>query len=262
MVFDPMSSLQRASKTAYDQVQTYLRSDNDKSSTVSSKRSRGIKQVGKSMEIISSALDKYSLDELALSFNGGKDCHVLLILILASLHERSLKLGSTEVFGDRSKLTTVYVRSENAFTEVDAFVEKCSKQYALATTTLSEPMKTAFGNFLHEHKNVKGIFVGIRRTDPYGEDLKYMQPTDHGWPSFTRIHPVLEWHYVEIWDFLRALDIEYCKLYDLGYTSLGGSDNTERNPMLKCENQEGFLPAYELQQDEEERLGRLKTRNI
>lgn len=262
MVFDSSSSLQGAAESAYVQVQTYLRSDNDKSSIDFSKRSRGIAQVVKSMAIINSALDQYSLDQLALSFNGGKDCHVLLVLILASLHERSLKLGSKEVYGNHTELTTVYVRSENAFSEVDDFVETCSKRYALAMTTLSEPMRTAFGNFLNEHESVKAIFVGIRRTDPYGAELKYMQPTDHGWPSFNRIHPVLEWHYVEIWDFLRSLNIEYCKLYDMGYTSLGGSDNTERNPMLKCDNQSGFLPAYELQQDDEERLGRLKGRNI
>jgi len=43
-----------------------------------------------------------------------------------------------------------------------------------------------------------------------------------------------------------------------GYTSLGGTRDTHPNPNLKKqgENGTGFLPAYELVGDSEERLGR------
>lgn len=70
-----------------------------------------------------------------------------------------------------------------------------------------------------------------------------------------RIHPVLDWHYVEIWEFIRHLGIEYCELYDRGYTSLGGTTDTHPNPALRVGKEE-FRPAYELEGDEEERLGR------
>ena len=79
-----------------------------------------------------------------------------------------------------------------------------------------------------------------------------------------RIHPVIDWHYAEIWCFIRELGIEYCELYDLGYTSLGGTMDTHPNPALKVAEagtgegkfEGGFKPAYELVEDEEERLGR------
>jgi FAD synthetase len=46
-------------------------------------------------------------------------------------------------------------------------------------------------------------------------------------------------------------------LYDQGYTSLGGTKDTHPNPLLKRgEDPEGFRPAYELLEDNEERLGR------
>lgn len=45
---------------------------------------------------------------------------------------------------------------------------------------------------------------------------------------------------------------------DQGYTSLGGQKDTHPNPHLKKEGANGqeFLPAYELTEDDEERLGR------
>lgn len=88
-----------------------------------------------------------------------------------------------------------------------------------------------------EIPRLKAILVGIRRTDPYGSKLLHFQTTDAGWPLFMRVHPVIDWHYTDIWYFLRVLQIPYCMLYDLGYTSLGGTDNTIPNPELKlCQN--------------------------
>ncbi len=58
------------------------------------------------------------------------------------------------------------------------------------------------------------------------------------------------------------MGIPYCELYDKGYTSLGGTDDTHPNPALKVggggakiEGAE-FMPAYVLTGDKEERLGR------
>ena len=69
--------------------------------------------------------------------------------------------------------------------------------------------------------------------------------------------------------FIRHLGIPYCSLYDLGYTSLGGTTDTHPNPVLKAPNggvtggieqseahSRKYRPAYELVDDDEERLGR------
>lgn len=83
--------------------------------------------------------------------------------------------------------------------------------------------------------------------------------TDGGWPVFMRVHPMLEWRYAEVWAFLRHLGVEYCGLYDEGYTSLGGTDDTRPNPVLRVQEEGGrvwYRPAYELERDEDERLGR------
>lgn len=78
-----------------------------------------------------------------------------------------------------------------------------------------------------------------------------------------RIHPVIDWHLSEIWCFLRAKELgeadgshlAYCSMYDEGYTSLGGVNDTSKNPKLN-EGGGHYRPAYELTKDNEERLGR------
>lgn len=122
-------------------------------------------------------------------------------------------------------------------------------------------MKEAFSQYLAQRPDVKAIFVGTRRTDPHGGKLSSegFDMTDRGWPVFMRVHPVIDWHYAEVWAFLRHLKIPYCELYDQGYTSLGGTNDTHPNPTLRLEESNGgvsYRPAYELEEDREERLGR------
>ncbi|KAF1817030.1 adenine nucleotide alpha hydrolases-like protein [Eremomyces bilateralis CBS 781.70] len=219
--------------------------------------------------VIDSALDRYGLNALSLSYNGGKDCLVLLILYLCAIHRRQA-LSTLQPPNDANPtlLQTVYIQSSDPFREVEDFVASSCKTYHLSLVRYSSPMKAAFTEYLDQHTNIRAIFVGTRRTDPHGALLTHFDPTDHGWPSFMRIHPVIDWHYVQIWTFIRHLNIPYCPLYDQGYTSLGGTTDTHRNPALRRESRSEsgrsmieFRPAYELVDDDEERLGREHNHN-
>jgi FAD synthetase len=233
-----------------------------------------------------------SLPELSLAYNGGKDCLVLLILYLCALHKRGLTNTSTPSSNIETAVQCVYIQDAHPFREVEEFVATSIKIYSLALLEYAKPMKAAFADYLRDTPSVKAILVGTRRTDPHGEHLKHFDPTDSGWPKFVRIHPVIDWHYVDIWTvgrcilvrfrlatdsckFIRYLNIPYCSLYDCGYTSLGGTTDTHPNPVLARQpstqqvpqvgNSDGgtngtpkpkFRPAYELIDDYEERLGR------
>ncbi|TGZ84202.1 adenine nucleotide alpha hydrolases-like protein [Ascodesmis nigricans] len=221
-----------------------------------------------SLGVIEKALEEYTLDQLSLSYNGGKDCLVLLILLLSALHRVSATSHNTSSSASRVTLTpftripSVYVMSSSPFREVDEFVDLSVDEYHLSLYRYSAPIKEAFRRYLEDQPQVKAVFVGTRRTDPHGEFLTHFDKTDHGWPEFMRVHPVIDWHYQEVWGFLRELEIPYCPLYDKGYTSLGGTTDTHPNPVLAEHSNGGesgevhFRPAYELIEDEQERLGR------
>ncbi|KDN62794.1 putative phosphoadenosine phosphosulfate reductase [Colletotrichum sublineola] len=197
-------------------------------------------QLRVSMGVVEEALERYSLEQISLSYNGGKDCLVLLIMLLACLARRYPSPSQSPRSNDSNGATSfpsqfqaVYIVSKHPFAEVDDFVETTSSQYHLDVKRYAMSMKEGLGAYLADRPSVKAIFVGTRRTDPHGEKLTHFDPTDSGWPDFMRVHPVIDWHY-------------------------GGTQDTHPNPQLKKqgENGVGFRPAYELTDDDEERLGR------
>lgn len=203
-----------------------------------------------------------SLDEVAISYNGGKDCLVMLTLLLTAIHIKYRHNGPTAdgaFHVSDHEMDSIYIKSELPFPELTDFIERSSRQYHLNLFTIQSSLKAGFEHFLKNiNPKVKRIVVGIRFSDPYGSELQYEQPTDHNWPEFIRIHPILHWQYCDVWHFLLCCNIRYCSLYSHGYTSLGGVESTVPNPYLR--SKDGYLPAYALQEksDERERLGRLK----
>ncbi|KAK9463641.1 uncharacterized protein V1516DRAFT_668333 [Lipomyces oligophaga] len=236
-------------------VDEFLRYEPDNEDEATAAVRKSTKQhTRESLKVIGDALRRYTNDELSISFNGGKDCLVMLMLLLASMHYHKGEFAP-------QRIHTIYIHSEHAFPEVDKFVNECVSAYWLDLIRLPSPMKQAFQQFLDAKPHVKAIMVGTRRTDPNGKYLTYFDETDHGWPKFMRVHPVIDWHYADVWLFLRAIQVPYCILYDMGYTSLGGVTDTFRNPAL-ASGEEGdhktFRPAYSLLDDDMERLGRSK----
>ncbi|KAJ5783204.1 hypothetical protein N7457_004978 [Penicillium paradoxum] len=227
-----------------------------------------------SLEVVRAALKRYKLSELSVSYNGGKDCLVLLILFLAGLHPSTgndsnitppspTDLEAEAQIAAATFIPSIYALPPDPFDAVEDFVITSAEAYHLSITkyTTAPPastLRSSFEDYLARHPGVRAIFVGTRRTDPHGAQLTHFDRTDGGWPDFMRVHPVIDWHYAEIWAFIRHLDLRYCSLYDEGYTSLGGTSDTHPNPKLRREAQSDgeYLPAYQLTEDVEERLGR------
>lgn len=191
---------------------------------------------------------------LALSFNGGKDCTVLLHLLAAVWHRRFARPGSR-----LPSIRTVHVAQTDEFPEEARFVAKCaarcvaqkraflqrtswshiisSNRYPLDLHTHAGPMRPALTAFHQAHPHIRAVCVGSRSTDPYCGHLTPQHPcdVDQGWPPLMRINPLLSWRHADIWLFLFALGVEYCPLYDLGYTSLGARGATVANPALQLQ---------------------------
>ena len=264
-------------------------------------------------------LSHWELNEMSISYNGGKDCLVQLIIYMAAIYQHVVIDGNGSQYAKEFKIrvNATYVHTETEFEEQIQFLEKSVLQYGLDFTAVytlfnernsdnssqimketinnsrdgaalnsdsgsikclfssTSSLQCGFATYLDSDPNIKAIIVGIRRTDPYGALLNLEQATDtnRGWPDFMRIHPILDWHTSEVWYFIKWLErssfgtdfpITYCSLYDSGYTSLGGCDNTVRNPQLKRKDtqQEKFWPAWWVLEDDIERLSRVQKGKV
>ncbi|GHJ84442.1 hypothetical protein NliqN6_0844 [Naganishia liquefaciens] len=218
------------------------------------------------LDVIDGVLDDYGEDHVAMSFNGGKDCTVLIHLLAAALYRRHPS-HATDTPPYPTPIPALYITAPLPFAALDAFVHTSATWYGLDLIQYGGGMKRALAEFQASHtgQGVGAFFIGTRRGDPHGAKLGERTPTDPGWPRFMRVHPILEWRYADVWAFLRECRVPYCELYDQGYTSLGSTNNTHPNPCLLRPRSEDdnpavdeptYDPAYMLTDESKERAGR------
>jgi FAD synthetase len=236
-----------------------------------------------SIQVLEQCLRMYGVDGTAFSFNAGKDSTVVLHLLRAAVTrlyvrkaeelrvleqqepqttpELELEAKRTELQGIQlQNVPIIYFEHDNEFTEIRDFVSYLAEQYNVGYRVFTGKFEVELEVLLKE-TSVKAILMGVRKGDPYSEHLEHFAPSSEGWPLFMRINPILKWEYRHVWQFLRGCELNYCCLYDEGYTSLGKIVDTERNPALRQVDSSGnvtYLPAYALKNGSQERVGRKK----
>lgn len=259
----------------------------------------------KALNVVFRCIDIFGLEGACFSFNGGKDSTVVLHLLRIVLAKRVLEeaeheqlralerqlsdegVTATTVTSPRNeflsadlvsedelerrvdaklrRIPVMYFDSYDQFPEVREFVESSVERYSLHCHVYKCSFVEGVKETL-EKQHIKAIFMGVRGGDPHTENLEHFSPSTAGWPPFLRVNPILRWTYGDVWSFMRECELEYCSLYDHGYTSLGNIFDTVQNPALWCsegkseDGKEGgyYLPAYKLQDGSSERSGRQK----
>ncbi|CDP06784.1 unnamed protein product [Coffea canephora] len=215
--------------------------------------------------VIQRAFALYSVDEVAFSFNGGKDSTVLLHLLRAGYYlHKAEKIGCNGDLMDGEiayPIRTIYFESASAFPEINSFTYETAKSYGLQMEIIRLDFKAGLEALL-KAKPIRAIFLGVRIGDPTAVGQEQFSPSSPGWPPFMRVNPILDWSYRDVWSFLLTCKVRYCSLYDEGYTSIGSVHDTVPNGLLcirDSSNPEGkFRPAYLLADGRLERAGRVK----
>lgn len=172
------------------------------------------------------------IGNIFLSYNGGKDCTVLLEIL--------------EYFG--IDVPVVVFDEPDAFPELISFTRWRLDASPLKKLYLSADFRAEMNHLVN--KGIKGAVLGQRFSDP-AQPRSYFEKSSQGWADFTRIFPIFNWAYHDVWYFLDRINANYCILYTQGYTSLGSVAKTQPNPTLNGRH------ARELINEDDERLGRL-----
>ncbi|KAK3159969.1 hypothetical protein QOZ80_1BG0053550 [Eleusine coracana subsp. coracana] len=215
---------------------------------------------GNAVYVVQRAFALYPFEEVAFSFNGGKDSTVLLHLIRAGyyLYKKDSCDGAQIDAVKNCPVRTIYFKSPCAFPEINSFTYETVSDYGLPLETIQSDFKSGLEGLLKE-KPTKAIFIGTRIGDPNAVGQEQFSPSSPGWPPFMRVNPILDWSYRDVWSFLLTCKVKYCSLYDQGYTSIGSIHDTVPNTLLSdSSGGKSFRPAYMLSDGRLERAGRTK----
>lgn len=69
----------------------------------------------------------------------------------------------------------MYIRSEFAFLEQDAFIKECQNYYNLEVIAIHSHIKDGLKSILEKRPNLKACLMGTRRTDPFSDSLSAFQ---------------------------------------------------------------------------------------
>lgn len=121
-------------------------------------------------QILRTAFKRYRCDEMFISFNGGKDCTVLLHLVEQVIREIRKESGAAEPI----EVLCVYLQPQHAFEEIEAFVDECQITYSIRlqkTPSAGKSKQESLFAVCEQTPELKACLMGCRRTDPWCDKL-------------------------------------------------------------------------------------------
>ena len=157
---------------------------------------------------------RYKAEDVFLSFNGGKDCTVVLHLVATFARLRNLDLPmclyvSGDAFPEvrlqylKSDIYLNYkvqiiVTDEESILQVEEFVRSAAVYYGFELIYREGPIRDALAAVLEQRPNLKACLLGTRKGDPGAHSLERFTLTDPGWPKLMRVCPILHWSYSQV----------------------------------------------------------------
>ncbi|XP_046399960.1 FAD synthase-like [Ischnura elegans] len=219
------------------------------------KESEFRKSVKDSMKILEEYARKFRPGEVVLCFSGGKGSSVLLHLWYAVLS----KVNVTPL----TSIPAVRFEDGHSKEELNAYIQDTSERYKLDLVTVDGSEEKNLKDFLNTRPYIKVVLAGVRKSHVSKGLQIDLSDCSSEEMDCKKNYPIFNWNYGDIWKFLRCLNLPYCSLYDIGYTSLGSRDDKAPNPKLVSADlmyslgaRRGsyYYPAYKLTDWSAERL--------
>uniref|UniRef100_A0A1B0EYI7 FAD synthase n=1 Tax=Phlebotomus papatasi TaxID=29031 RepID=A0A1B0EYI7_PHLPP len=127
-------------------------------------------KVAQTDQILRRAFQDFLPERVFLSFNGGKDCTVLLHMVIKFLERKSISLSALHCW---------YFQPDDPFAEVEEFVIFCENYYSIEIKRVRGTIREALGKICNVEGSQKdafeACFMGSRRTDPFCSNLDHFQ---------------------------------------------------------------------------------------
>lgn len=183
-------------------------------------------------------LDQYSIDEMFVSFSGGKDSTVVSHLVTKALGSRKV----LHIFGDTTlehDLTYEYKKrflkneetvgipmisarnNEKNFEELCEVVGPPSRVMRWCCTVFKTGAITRKISAAFKNKTNILTFYGIRRSESASRD-KYDRESDS--PKIAKqtvVSPIIDWIDFDVWLYILTEGIDFNEAYELGYSRVG-----------------------------------------
>jgi phosphoadenosine phosphosulfate reductase len=181
-------------------------------------------KITKSKQVIQEALNRFP-NKIALAWTGGKDSTTILHL-LHNLYDgkvpipilnidTSVKFKEIYEFRDRIaqewNIDLIIERNDEALKSINIAENK----EECCTKLKSEMIANAISKYKWE-----ALITGMRwdeQPDRIAE--AYFSPRQN--PSHIRVHPILHFTELDIWQYIKQFQVPHCSLYLRGYRSLG-----------------------------------------
>lgn len=126
-------------------------------------------------QILRDAFKRYRFNQMFISFNGGKDCTVLLHLVEQVISELRQVSNPQE---ESNSVLCLYLQPQHPFEEVEAFVDQCKTAYSIdlqQTPSGSKSKQESLFEICDKNPELKACLMGCRRSDPWCEKLHHFE---------------------------------------------------------------------------------------
>ncbi|UCG51384.1 MAG: phosphoadenosine phosphosulfate reductase family protein [Candidatus Latescibacterota bacterium] len=184
-----------------------------------------------------------------VAFDGRKGGVVLMNLLQFALRAPKRRVQADPV--------VFWVRLRHDFGEVSDFVERAERHYGVRVRAIeAESFREGVGEARRLCPNCSALLVGSRRQKV---TCRQRSPIERVEGFDLALHaPLLDWTYGNVWAYIAALGLDYPKVYDVGYTSVGTKRDSAPNPFLRrfVDGEKTYEPAHRLRDASKERSGR------